>query len=71
MKSPNEMRLRGDPYHGIRLQDLSPAQATHLLEAVQILHDWIAGIHGVAILEYLAKDRRTQPLDDNEIDEDF
>ena len=71
MKSPNEMRLWGDPYHGIRLEALSPEQATHLLEAVQILHDWIAATYGGAILEYLAEDRRTESLDDDEIDEDF
>jgi hypothetical protein len=63
MKSLNEMRPWGDPYHGIRLEALSPEQATHLLEAVEILHDWI--------LEYLAEDRRTESLDDDEIDEDF
>ena len=71
MKGPNEMRLWGDPYHGIRLQDLSPAQATHLLEAVQILHDWITGSYGIAIMEYLAEDRMTETLDDDEIDENF
>jgi len=71
MKSPNEIRLWGDPYHGIRLEDLSPEQATHLLEAVQILHDWIAGTHGVAILEYLAEERRAESPNDNEVEKDF
>ena len=71
MKSLNEMRLWGDPYHGIKLQNLSPEQAAHLLEAVEILHDWITGSYGIAIMEYLAEDRKTETLGDDEIDENF
>lgn len=71
MKRLNEMRLWGDPYQGIRLQDLSPEQATNLLETLEILHDWVTDTYGVVIHEYLREFQRTEEVDDDEMDEDF
>ena len=66
MKSPHELNLMGDPYRGIPLGDLSPEQATHLLEAVQILHDWVTSRYGASIYEYLRDMENLEAVDDDD-----
>jgi Mn-dependent DtxR family transcriptional regulator len=71
MKRSDELNLMGDPYRGISLTELSPKEATHLLEAVQILHDWVTSRYGAAIHEYLLETEKLESTVDDEPDHEI